>query len=509
MKNIIAIVFGFFLGTLALWAGEVMYSILAIAVIVFFFVNKKSSLPHQNWSLFYLKILIITLPYPVLFSAMGRDAITITTIGIFLFALLMLVGMWSRNNDERQPVEVFNLIPLAMMVCFTVTVSTNFHFWGQEIRYYLANISGIILYLIIIKCINHVAQLRQAVFILICTVASQACVAGLQLYAPGLAAHICTLFATRTNVPQAILEEGFLRAAGTVGDYELLANWFLISALWGIGLTYTQKDWKIVALVSVLFLGILATGTRSAFILFPVGFLAITFLVMSFVPSWRKVALILFCFGLITCVLGVLFGQNMGDIWIRLEDYLNSRNLIDPSAINRKDVWDMAINQFLSRITFWGHGFHNVELEYSWGISFHSLYFTILYKQGLLGMILHLMFWLYLLMQSIKALRVSRRDDERGLVIISITAVFFLLIDGIKVEYLRYAHTIQFAWMIYAFNVSACRIACNWQGQGAPSFDAGNGSAILYSNRPSRKMHSLYQSGWNKGRAAQSRATLR
>jgi hypothetical protein len=62
---------------------------------------------------------------------------------------------------------------------------------------------------------------------------------------------------------------------------------------------------------------------------------------------------------------------------------------------------------------------------------------------------------------SIKTFLLSKNDHSKVIVAASLVAVLFLQVDGIKIEYLRYAHTIQFAWMIYALNVAACRIAHN------------------------------------------------
>jgi len=72
-----------------------------------------------------------------------------------------------------------------------------------------------------------------------------------------------------------------------------------------------------------------------------------------------------------------------------------------------------------------------------------------LYKIGILGLVIHSVFWLRMLYESWRVLIAKNKHGNWYIVFFLFISVILILIDGIKIEYLRYGHTIQFAWLIY------------------------------------------------------------
>jgi hypothetical protein len=107
------------------------------------------------------------------------------------------------------------------------------------------------------------------------------------------------------------------------------------------------------------------------------------------------------------------------------------------SMINRGDRW----NAFYSHdLRLFGYG----ELSDQSG-SFHSLYFTIMYKDGLIGIILFGLFIFQLIKNAYQTIEIYNYR------LISLLIIAMFLINEIKIEYLRYSFTIQYSWLIFAF----------------------------------------------------------
>ena len=167
--------------------------------------------------------------------------------------------------------------------------------------------------------------------------------------------------------------------------------------------------------------------------------LAITLVVLTKLSGGQKnIALILFVF----------FSEQAEPFVRRLEAYFQSSHLFTSEAINREDVWKSA-SHFLKKPTIFGKGLYNIKSISYWFVFFHSLYLTILYKLGIFGLVIHSVFWIKMLHASWRILAKKNKRDNWYTLFFLFISLILMLIDGIKIEYLRYGHTIQFAWLIY------------------------------------------------------------
>jgi O-antigen ligase len=171
---------------------------------------------------------------------------------------------------------------------------------------------------------------------------------------------------------------------------------------------------------------------------------------------WSTVKIVLLL-SLSCVILFFVFPEQIGNLTKRVETYFQHSNPFSQEAINRKEVWKSAFRYFLKEPTLFGKGMYNVSsLYYSVGF-FHSLYFTMLYKIGILGLLICSIFWLKMLHESWRILIAKNKRGNWYTVFFLSISVVLILIDGIKIEYLRYGHTIQFVWVIYGLLIAAIR----------------------------------------------------
>ncbi|MFA5100208.1 MAG: O-antigen ligase family protein [Candidatus Omnitrophota bacterium] len=441
----VAIVFGaLFLGEQRTYIGILGYGYAALL-----YVAASLRIGSEKASRMLLYCTIASIPFPFLIQFQGKDAATVTTLLILSLAGLIVCGRIVNKEPVHKDIQgMYWYLPLCICVSFTAALVLNPYMIGQSVRYYLANISGILAYMAILALIRTRKQVVVIVNIILAALLIQSLFSLLQLKFPALA-DMLNIFGTRTGTLDAMFVDGIQRATGTMGDYELLAEWFLIGGILSFYMVYeTRRYWYCLPLMASM-AGILFTKTRSDILLFAVSFIIIFIILKAFNKDKRsiavKVALIMIC-GM--CLVAILFPGQAHEAVERIMLFMSSRNMFSPEAINRKEAWQSA-QSMLREPAFFGNGLFNIESMYASATMFHSLFLTLLYKVGFAGLALHAAFWLFLFTQAMKFLRRTRNVRSWYAVFFFTVALAAMLIDGIKIEYLRYAHTIQFAWVMY------------------------------------------------------------
>ena len=432
---------------------------MGIIVAILFFLTSVILMQRKgdegaNKSLLYL--IIFTIPFPCFIQFLGRDALTITTLGIFfLFAIMSFNCLLRRERVIFDPRFAF-VIPILIFANLTLSLILNPEFFARALRYYVANTSGIALYFIIITTLKKNSEIVFIIKIILFTLILQSLVSLLQLKFPEIARVITAPFGERIATGYAPIRElGIVRANGVVGDYELLSEMFLIGMVLSIGLIYQLKKYVYVFPLFIYLAGIIFTKTRSSMLLFALAlasiFIGLNLAGKDYRRTSMKIVLSLVCAGI---VLGFIFRGQVNDFVQRAGAYFGSRNLMSAEAINRKEVWGAGVRFFLKNPTIFGKGIYDYDFTVGEG-SFHSPYLTILCKIGIFGLIIHFIFWLKMLQKAGYSLAVRTKVENWYLLFFLLIAVILMLIDETKIEYLRYSHTIQFAWLIYALLVAS------------------------------------------------------
>ena len=372
------------------------------AVLVYLVFLRKNGLEKTNT--LFLYVILATIPFPYLIQFQGKDALTVTTVLIlFHCASQCAKSVTTRFSLQSSPRSSGWWLAAAIAASFTATLAANPYFMAQSIRHYLAHISGILLFFIIIRTLDTRSKLARACKVVLAVLVLQALGAVFQQKAPGMVRFL-DVFGTRTDQVQGLVIDGINRSTGTVWDYELLAEMFLAGSIIAIYLVFETGSYLYIGGLLAILAGMLFTKTRSDIMLFVAAFV----LIFVFLKIFRKdpggimarIAIVT-----VACAAGMLavFPEQASELIGRLQTFFSYHAPISAEAINRKEVWANALT-LLRHPALLGKGLFNVEMQYSWAGSFHSLYMTLLYKVGYLGLCLHVLFWAALLKAALARL---------------------------------------------------------------------------------------------------------
>jgi len=391
----------------------------------------------EKASKYILYIIVVTIPFPYIMRIAGRDALSITTLLIFLaFFVIQL----DRLLINKRPVKIRfeNILLQLLLFSFTISLLLNHSiFFEQSLRVYTTDCSGILLFFIIIESIKKKSDVILIIKILLFMLFLQAVISLVQVKLPGSSNYLA-LFGRGSSVVAAELRGGHLRATGTIWDYELLAEWFLIGAILSLALIYeTRKLFFSITMFSSI-AGIVFTKTRSDVFLLSFAFILIFILIKVFKKDYNHISLKI----IILLILGMgifsfLFKGQVGGVLQRLEIFAESEDLISVDAMNRGSAWSTAL-EFVKRPKIFGNGLYRVQsLDSYTGPSggFHSLYFNLLYQIGIFGLITYIMFWVVLLKKALNAL-IKIPKNENWYILFFLTIAFvIMLMDQVKIDY--------------------------------------------------------------------------
>lgn len=384
---------------------------------------------------------VFTIPFPVYIQFMGRDAITLTTLLIFV---LFFIDILSNKNTKK---TIPSILKILLFFIFSNTmISSLFVFRIEQIRYLLGFASGILLFYLAIKLITDKQKFKTFIEILAIGVVINIFISILQIL--NINFTFFDFFATRNSAELSFIYSklSYLRPAGFVRDYELFSEWIVLLFPWVFVLYQeTKKKW-ILFLLIMLPIGTIITVTRSSLILFIISLVLLVVLIRR-VNQKGKFGFIL-ALVLIVCIsfftVDFFFPEYIRIFNDRIIS-INYDNMSDIGLIiNREGRWEAFYSH---KVTLLGYG----ELS-DWSGFFHSLYYTIIYKDGLIGIILFSLFILYLTKNIFHSIEIKEYR------LISLMVIVMFLINEIKIEYLRQSLTIQFAWLIFSTPIIISKI---------------------------------------------------
>ncbi len=421
------------------------------------FVAGVSNIGVVKMNKYMLSFIVVTIPFPYLIRFEGRDALTITTILIyFIFMFVLLGDLVKKKINLKLQFEI--ILPVLLFVSFTFSLLLNPLFFGESFRYYVANCSGVLLYFIILALIKRQSEVVIVVKIVLFTLVIQSIISVLQIKFPAISRYFF-VFARRADDLGARSVQGILRATGTVGDYELLSEWFVIGAILSIMLIYVTRRYVYFLPILCCSVGILLTKTRSALLLFAFSFILITVLLNLFKKDRNALSLKITLSIIAACgILYFVLSDQVDEITQRLRS-ISVTSGVSAESFHREGAWTMAL-EYIGTPTIVGKGLCTIQTlhpDLKVGGGFHSLYLTMLYRIGVFGILIHILFWFKILQKSWSFL-INMKESKRWYTVFFLTiSTVIMLINEIKIDYLRYGHTIQFAWVIYALLVVSLR----------------------------------------------------
>jgi len=456
---LIVIPLSYFVSLLALDASKTSVGVFIMLLFILAYLFLISKVNNERVNAGILKLIIFTISFPYLIQFGGRDAFTVTTFIIYFLSAVSAIFYLNKkrkvNNNEKFTYILPNYILIGLFFSFIL----NLNFIGQSLRYYIANISGILLYFLIITLIKKRRDILKVLKIVLFSLFIQFIISFIQIKFPAIASIVITPFKDRYFFGDAPVVEGIIRATGTIQNYELLGEWFLIGGMISLFFVYNEiKNKRYYLYYFMCFAGLIFTKTRGAFLLFLICSTTAVIIMVISKKDKKFNSLKLVSFSVVAAFfLLLLFSDQIMLMLARLRDYFMHRDLLTSEAINRKQVWDISFKYYLCNPSFWGRGLYNVESLNSRTGSFHSLYLTLFYKTGFWGISAHLIFWFCLLRLTIRNLILRFNSNLWVLRLFLLICLFAILVDGIKIEYLRNSHTIQFAWMLFGLLIVANR----------------------------------------------------
>ena len=405
-----------------------------------------------------LSLIAFTLPFPIYLQIAGRDAFTLTSFLIFML-LAMHLDVLPRTvrivKESYGP--ALALTTVLFLIILVTFVSTSGGSLGPNLRRLFSEGASFGIFVLCGAVIEDLESLEKLLRVLIVAFLVQACVVSLQVMLPGVAIPV-GIFSPRDNPDFVRILNDMSRAGGTLGDYELLAQWFAILIPFAVYFLLSDKKHFVSRLfVIVGFLaGIVMTGTRGALISVSIGLLVFLWIILRNERGAGKLLKrsieVAFVLALVVGTLLVSFPERASEYWGRFTEAVWSyQSGADLSAVaNRGSVWANAINTIGSP-SLLGNGPNRL-------FSFHSLYLTVIYEVGIVGVAAFLGFLLYVIRRCYKSLGARSQSDEYVLLAASFASLLILLVDEIKVEFLRYSSTSELAWMLFGIALVSARL---------------------------------------------------
>ncbi len=289
------------------------------------------------------------------------------------------------------------------------------------------------------------------------------------------------------------------RLAGPFAAPGMTAEFFLVMIfLWAHELTRKPR-WPmrvaLAGLVAANLVFLLMTGNRGAFLLLVLAFPAFLYLFRKELGVLRAARTFVFAALLLagTSAL-VLSYSEFSVIYERLAETEIESGVPD----TRTEAWAVAVEGIAERPLL-GHGprlrlidDHIVRYPAHQFLDYpHNLYLFLLYTVGIVGLAAFLTFFAGLVWRLLRAARTAVTADERGLAKLFLLLLALILLDQIKIEFLRIANTdfqqylfCMFAVFLAAADLAVARAAASARAPSAPRPAALGHGALARTRAP-------------------------
>lgn len=423
--------------------------LIAFAIIMTLFIFSPFII-HSEYCLLFLIGLVF---FPVTLTIGGRDTLTTATFAIFWTMFLLLFRCLLKPSVKAEKVL---LIWMAVLFFIAAIGVFRWHgiYFAKEVRHFVNFCSSGILFLILVNApglygFNRIAFAKKLLAVVIWIVAVHLLI-GIAVYHWPDVGKLFSVFLVRTKEAVAIK---------TVGGYERISS--LIMSSEGIGEIISvlipfviflaceekRKYWLV---YGVMVLGLIMANTRAGVILFVVAnaamFVFYRFKVKrSIVCAWAII--ILFSIPIL-----IFHSQVVQEATERMneirEKVVQQDNIVE--ILNRTTVWYDAWDVTVSNLSLFGNGpapSHVVGLN---DRNMHSLLLTLVYQFGIVGAVLYLSLFLYILFKLIYP-RSSQYDlYYKNLRFTCILSILIFFLNEIKFEFNRGDSYQQMIWVIFA-----------------------------------------------------------
>ena len=397
---------------------------------------------------------------PIYIQFQDRDSMVLST------ALILVAYVVATAKHILRPVPYVGWPALALVPVYALgtlgVLGTAVA--GSSIRMLLGVITAVMLGHLVFSIVRTRATLLFMLRVLAAMLILQAVVCLIQSAAPGVDLPFLSAFASRGGGLGAIVTGGFGRATGTVGDYELLSEWFAAALPAFLCLTALERSyrWLWASALIACFVGALLTVSRAGAI---AGALGLLVFLVPVILNGRAYAMRALFVGVLVpaaTLLSVAFvaPQTVSSLVSRfglIQTRVTSAASI-PLTLNRN--W-LNLPADALRATIFGHGIYRLDVPgiAAWG-SPHSLPLALWYQVGVVGCLAFAWIIAGYFAFCVKALRTRGASPVIEVLSSAMGAgLVASLASELVVEMVRYAHTIQYFAAIMALGLATFAIS--------------------------------------------------
>jgi len=391
--------------------------------------------------------------FPMVIKVFGKDALTISTILIYLFSTYYLLR-YGRNIK----VDIFAPLIIILIILGAVsTAQVPDDLFGKAVRKYSDFVSSLLFFGYIYyqytnfnndnKLIDFISNFFSVYLIM---VATQVVISFLILKVPFM--KTCFSYFSFGNIEEISVfkEEHFTisRMQSLIYGYESYAESLAVICPIALYQFFNTRKMFWFLLYALLFIGLVYTGTRSGILLFAFG--TVVYILFNFKKLNFKTTMIILGGGTVGFILSVFFFSHIyTDALIRLSEsyklYESGKTL---EAMNRPGLFDNFI-YVVNNMGFWGNGLISVH-QYTEGTHFHSLYQTVMFQFGFIGSFFYFFLILLMLFKLIKIFLISYNTEYKMLAFSMLLSYILFLINEIKFEFNRAEGYQQISWALFA-----------------------------------------------------------
>jgi len=404
--------------------------------------------------------LMLMITFPITLQALGKDAFSTGTLLIFA-TLIWSMAKYKLSKTIADDKLIFKFLALIVCIGFVGMITkTPSAYWGPAIRHYVNLISSIAVFILIVHSQNIAGITRsnneyieKIINTLLLITILHVFLSLLILNYPSIEKYL-TIFLNRGQEQLGgHLRDGIYERATSVftrGEEfgELLILLYPFS-LYKIFISRKKIYWVV---VSSFILGILLSGTRSAFLLIIFQSLAFFYILVPAKYNNRKIIITVSFILVCIMMLPVFFKYApilMDRVQASLDQIVQKDDIL--TITNRSVVWPLAWDLTKNTISFFGHGpiqAHGLGYPVK---NFHNLYLSLIFQFGIIGLIVIFSFFFTLFKRLLLIVKWKREKDKNYLLAITCLLSFScFLINEFKFEFNRSDSYQQFVWIIFA-----------------------------------------------------------
>ena len=404
---------------------------------------------------------MIMITFPITLQVFGRDAFTTGTLVIFIVLAWVLSRFKFIATVARDRGFFFLLILLCIIAFIGMTTKTPPEYWGPAIRQYVNFISSIAVFILIIHAKNIKGMpgsdkeyIEKTINILLLLTVLHVYLSLLIFNSPWIEKFF-TIFLDREqeHLGYHVLNNVYVRATSIFTGGEEFGELIVLIFPFALYKLFFSKKVIYWFVIASLLLGMLLSGTRSAFFL--IVFQILIFVCVLVPAKYNRKKIVFTVTFSFICLLMLPFFLKyspilMDRVQLTLDQIGQKENII--IVLNRSSVWPLAWDLTVKTISIFGHG--PIQAR---GIgfpveNFHNLYMSLLFQFGVIGLTIFFILFILLAKRLFAvAKKIKRENTVTYLLAVScLISLFCFLINEIKFDFNRSDSYQQFVWCIFA-----------------------------------------------------------